>query len=123
MLAWTIYISFLGAVVTLSVARRSARTARLLALGAAVAALVCALGGIMQFQPGRVQTITRIAWIPWLGIEYHLAADGISATLVLLTGIAARRCRNWQKRFRCRLDCPRRSWRARRGYCLMWLRR
>ncbi|HEY5911897.1 MAG TPA: NADH-quinone oxidoreductase subunit M [Verrucomicrobiae bacterium] len=89
MLAWTIYISFLGAVVTLAAARGSARTARLLALGATVAGLVCALGGIMQFQPGRVQTITRIAWIPPLGIEYHLAADGISATLVLLTGIAA----------------------------------
>ena len=28
-------------------------------------------------------------WIPSLGIQYHLAADGISLTLVLLTGIIA----------------------------------
>jgi hypothetical protein len=28
-------------------------------------------------------------WIPTLGIEYHLAADGISLTLILLTGIIA----------------------------------
>jgi len=33
--------------------------------------------------------IARIPWIPSLGIEYHLAADGISVTLVLLTGIAS----------------------------------
>jgi NADH-quinone oxidoreductase subunit M len=30
-----------------------------------------------------------VPWIPDLGIEYHLAADGISLTLVLLTGVAA----------------------------------
>ena len=30
-----------------------------------------------------------VPWIPSLGIHYHLAADGISLTLVLLTGLAA----------------------------------
>src|SRR5207302_6248886 len=30
-----------------------------------------------------------VSWVPTLGIEYHLAADGISLILVLLTGIAA----------------------------------
>src|SRR6202451_3902562 len=34
-------------------------------------------------------TIVRAPWIPALGIEYHLAADGISLVLVLLTGVAA----------------------------------
>ena len=34
-------------------------------------------------------TISESPWIPSLGIQYHLAADGISLTLVLLTGIAA----------------------------------
>src|SRR4030095_3497036 len=34
-------------------------------------------------------TITRLPWIPWLGAEYFLAADGISVVLVGLTGIAA----------------------------------
>ena len=34
-------------------------------------------------------TVAKVPWIPSLGIEYHLAADGISLTLVLLTGLAA----------------------------------
>src|SRR6202022_2745149 len=32
-------------------------------------------------------TVVRMPWVPSLGIEYHLAADGISLTLLLLTGI------------------------------------
>ncbi len=43
----------------------------------------------MQYRPGEILTVTRLPWIPQLGIEYHLAADGISLVLVLLTGIAA----------------------------------
>src|SRR5208283_5310342 len=38
--------------------------------------------------PG-IKDIAQADWIPSLGIEYHLAADGISLTLVLLTGLAA----------------------------------
>lgn len=86
MFAWTIYISFLGAAALLLLPRRSARC---FALAATIAGLVCALGGVWRFHPGQLHTITRVPWIPSLGIEYHLAADGISATLVLLTGIAA----------------------------------
>jgi NADH-quinone oxidoreductase subunit M len=33
--------------------------------------------------------VASVPWIPSLGINYHLAADGISLTLVLLTGFAA----------------------------------
>src|SRR5262249_45623811 len=36
-----------------------------------------------------IEPIIKVPWVPSLGIEYHLAADGISLTLVLLTGIAA----------------------------------
>ena len=34
-------------------------------------------------------TVVAYPWVPSLGIEYHLAADGISLTLLLLTGIVA----------------------------------
>ncbi len=34
-------------------------------------------------------TIVHRSWVPSLGIEYYLAADGISLVLVLLTGIVA----------------------------------
>lgn len=65
------------------------RVARILALLTAIAGFVLALGGFAQQQTGELATITRVPWIPSLGIEYHLAADGISLTLLLLTGIVA----------------------------------
>jgi NADH-quinone oxidoreductase subunit M len=89
MLGWTIYISFLGAGVMLLLPKRSVASARILALLTAVAGFVIALTAFVQHRTGEMLTITRVPWVPSLGIEYHLAADGISLTLVLLTGIIA----------------------------------
>jgi NADH-quinone oxidoreductase subunit M len=89
MLAWTIYISFLGAAAMLLLPKGSAALARALALLTAVAGFVIALTAFVDHRTGEMLTIARVPWIPSLGIEYHLAADGISLTLVLLTGIIA----------------------------------
>ena len=89
MLAWTIYISLLGVAALMLLPRGDARRARTVALLTAVVGFVIALAGALRLDPGKVNTITLVPWIPSLGIEYHLAADGISLTLVLLTGIAA----------------------------------
>jgi NADH-quinone oxidoreductase subunit M len=89
MLAWTIYISFLGAVVLALLPKGNARAARAVALLTAVLGFAIGLTGTLQAQSGAMQTIAKVRWIPSLGIEYYLAADGISLTLVLLTGIAA----------------------------------
>src|ERR1035437_9377223 len=89
MLGWTIYISFLGAAVMLLLPKRSVASARILALLTAVTGFVIALTAFVQHRTGEMLTITRVPWVPSLGIEYHLAADGISLTLVLLTGIIA----------------------------------
>lgn len=87
MLAWTIYLSFLGALAArLS---PSKQLARILALLTAIAGFALTLITLIQWQPGEILTVARIAWIPQLGIEYHLAVDGISMTVLLLTGIAA----------------------------------
>jgi len=48
-----------------------------------------ALTAFVQHRSGEMLTVTRVPWIPSLGIEYHLAADGISLALILLTGIVA----------------------------------
>jgi NADH-quinone oxidoreductase subunit M len=88
-LAWTIYGSFLGAALLALWRPRQAGAARGVALLTALAGFGCGLAGALQARPGEIQTVTRLAWIPSLGIEFHLAADGISLTLVLLTGIAA----------------------------------
>src|SRR5579875_1125332 len=86
MLAWTIYISFVGAAVLLLLPRQAAR---IVALLVAVCGLAITLATLAARPSGKLVTITRIAWVPSLGLEYHLAADGISLTLVLLTGIVA----------------------------------
>src|SRR5436190_17459764 len=89
-LAWTIYSSFIGVAVLMLLPRGKVRAARTIALLASIAGLVCALVAIFTAKPGsEIQTIARTSWIPSLGIEYYLASDGISLTLVLLTGLAS----------------------------------
>ncbi len=89
MLAWTIYISFLGVVLLMLLPSTAVRGARAVALGSALGGLGIALAGFLEFKPGRFDTYSDLPWIPSLGIHYHLGADGISLTLVLLTGLAA----------------------------------
>ena len=95
MLAWTIYISFIGVLVLMLLPKGNASAARKVAILTAVAGLVVAVAGwVAQIQKPpelrtKIETVAQVSWVPTLGIEYHLAADGISLTLVLLTGIAA----------------------------------
>src|SRR3989454_7334650 len=87
-LVWTIYISFLGAVVVTFLPRDNAPAARVVALLTALTGFAVALIGTFGTGAG-LNTFCDATWVPTLGIRYHLAADGISLTLVLLTGIAA----------------------------------
>lgn len=89
MLAWTVYISFFGVLVLMLLPKGNASAARKVAMTTAVAGLLVALAGFINFEKGEILTVAKVPWIPSLGLEYHLAADGISLTLVLLTGLAA----------------------------------
>src|SRR6266481_5377851 len=89
MLAWTIYITFIGVAVLMLLPKENARLARTVAILTASIGFVIGLGEFFAARAGEIQTLAKIPWIPSLGIEYHLAADGISLTLVLLTGLAA----------------------------------
>src|SRR6266516_5427488 len=88
MLAWTIYISFFGVVLLTLLPRDNARAARIVALLTALGGLAIALAGTLNRGAG-MNTFCDADWVPSLGIHYHLAADGISLTLLLLTGVAA----------------------------------
>jgi NADH-quinone oxidoreductase subunit M len=89
MLAWTIYLSFAGALVEALLPRSSARLARWFALAVAVAGLaVAAVGFFAAAGQGRL-VLVDLPWVPAMGIHFLLAADGISRVLVLLTGLAA----------------------------------
>jgi NADH-quinone oxidoreductase subunit M len=89
MLAWTIYLSFAGALAEALLPKGKAGVARWLALIVALLGLLHAAGGFIQgIGQGRM-VIADVPWVPSMGIHYLLAADGISRVLVLLTGLAA----------------------------------
>ncbi|GAB6901206.1 complex I subunit 4 family protein [Kineosporia succinea] len=61
-------------------------------LGTLVGLATLVLGVLATVQTGldgfgRTQLEVRIAWVPALGLEAHLGMDGVSAPLVLLTGL------------------------------------
>ncbi|MBI3196034.1 MAG: NADH-quinone oxidoreductase subunit M [Rhodospirillales bacterium] len=88
MLAWTIYISFIGAAVVALVPR--APLARFVALLTSLLGLGVGLMGVLERKnPGSFEPIINTPWIGAINASYFLGADGISLTLVLLTGIAA----------------------------------
>jgi NADH-quinone oxidoreductase subunit M len=93
MLAWTIYLSFAGALAEALLPpllpKGRAVLARWLALAVAAGGLALGLQGFVAgMGQGRV-VIVDLPWVPSMGIHFLLAADGISRVLVLLTGLAA----------------------------------
>jgi NADH-quinone oxidoreductase subunit M len=89
MLAWTIYLSFAGALIEALLPKGKPGVARWLALFVAVLGLLHGVGGFIHgIGQGRI-VIVDAPWVPSMGIHYLLAADGISRVLVLLTGLAA----------------------------------
>jgi NADH-quinone oxidoreductase subunit M len=89
MLAWTIYLSFAGALVEALLPKKKAGLARGFALLIAAAGFAVAIAGFASGMGQGRTTITDVLWVPSMGIHYMLAADGISRVLVLLTGLAA----------------------------------
>lgn len=59
------------------------------ALAAASAALALSLVAYLSYDLGQggYQFVQKLPWIPVLGISYHVGIDGMSAPLVLLTGV------------------------------------
>src|SRR5947207_4232123 len=88
MIAWTIYITFAGAIVVLVLPRVFARWIALVTVAAgfaiSLATFFCDDVDLAHFT-----TVVRVPWVPALGMNYHLAVDGISLTLVLVTGLVA----------------------------------
>jgi NADH-quinone oxidoreductase subunit M len=88
-LAWTIYLSFAGAVIEALLPKGRNALARWFALAIALSGLALAVGGFIAGRGQGRTVIADAAWVPTMGIRYLLAADGISRVLVLLTGLAA----------------------------------
>src|SRR6059058_6181881 len=89
MIAWTIYVTFAGAVLLLLLPRTFARWSALLTTIAGLVLGLIALVRTPIADLAHFSTIVRAPWVPALGMNYHLAVDGISLTMVLVTGIVA----------------------------------
>src|SRR6478609_3084162 len=89
MIAWTIYITFASAVLLLLLPRAFARWIALLATIGGLALGLVALVRTPIADLAQFTTIVRVPWVPALGMNYHLAIDGVSLTMVLVTGISA----------------------------------
>src|SRR2546421_2244291 len=89
-LPYAIYLSFAGAAVALTAGSGSARRARWIALLTALTSWSLVLITAVDFTPTHgLKTLVDVPWISEMGIRYHLAVDGISLTLLTLTGLAA----------------------------------
>src|SRR6202046_4915433 len=88
-MAWAIYISFTGALISALLPGARPALARWWALAVAAAGLAIAVAGFAAGMGQGRQVFVDALWVPSMGIHFLLAADGISRVLVLLTGIAS----------------------------------
>src|SRR5215471_10171094 len=89
MIAWTIYLTFAGAVLSLVLPRAFARFIALLTTIAGLAICLLTFVRMPIADLAHFTTIVRVPWVPALRMNYHLAIDGISLTMILVTGISA----------------------------------
>jgi NADH-quinone oxidoreductase subunit M len=82
-LVWLIAILLGAGIVGAIAARWSATAARVIALGATAVDFALALA-LWVNQPAAQQPVD-LAWVPQFGIHFHLALDGLSLPLLLLT--------------------------------------
>ena len=82
-------LPLLGAVLVLGVGARSRKLARLLALACAFVSLAMTLILWHRFNPayGGLQFEEAHAWIPALGVQYHVGIDGLGLLMLLLSAI------------------------------------
>src|SRR5258708_28697636 len=89
MIAWTIYLTFGGAVLLLLLPPAFARWIALLTTIVGFVLCLVTFVGTPIRDLAHFTTIVRVPWVPALGMNYHLAIDGVTLTMVLVTGISA----------------------------------
>src|SRR5205809_7567265 len=89
MIAWTIYITFAGAVLLLLFPGVFARWITLLTTIAGLALGVVAFVRTPIADLAHFTTIVKVPWVPPLGMNYILGFDGGSFRLVLVRGFSA----------------------------------
>ena len=88
-LSWLIVLPLAGAVAAASVDRRHERTHRAIGLLTAALVFLVAASVWWRFAQGAalLQFEEKAPWVPGVGLTYHLGVDGLSVSLVALTGL------------------------------------
>ncbi|PIQ82749.1 MAG: oxidoreductase [Candidatus Omnitrophica bacterium CG11_big_fil_rev_8_21_14_0_20_64_10] len=88
-LSWMIFLPLGGAVAVLFLPKGNERLIRGFGLAVTLAVLAGALLLWRGFNPSAAgfQWEQKIAWIPMIGVHYHVGLDGLNFPLILLTGI------------------------------------
>ena len=90
-LSTVVFVPLLGALIALFIPRERENAHRTWALIVSLIPLVLllALWGPFDATKAGMQFEERIAWLPSLGISYHLGIDGISYPLLLITAVVS----------------------------------
>jgi NADH-quinone oxidoreductase subunit M len=87
-LSWIVFLPLAGAVLLMLYPRNQEEAIRRTALLISTAVLGLCVPLLIEFKAtAEMQFVERVSWIPAWGVEYHLALDGISLFLVILTGL------------------------------------
>lgn len=91
LLSLIVFAPWIGAALLAALPRIAPRTSRIVALGFSLSTVVLGLVAVAHFDSARpeMQFSELHAWIPSLGVSYHLGLDGMSLLLVLLTGLVS----------------------------------
>lgn len=82
------FVPMIGALIVLLLPKQSDRAIKAVSLLAGLVSLALSVKLWMAFDPaGGLQFEERWAWIPVIHVDYRLAVDGLSVTMVLLTAI------------------------------------
>ncbi len=81
------FVPMVGAILLLLLPRRQEHVTKLVTLGTTLVTFVVSLPVYFRFDAASAdyQFVEQRAWIPSLGVTYHVGVDGISVLLVLLT--------------------------------------
>jgi NADH-quinone oxidoreductase subunit M len=89
MLTATVFLPLAGAIAIMVLLGNNPRGVKWFAAGIGIAEFVLSIIVFVKYDSavGGFQLAERFDWIPLMDIQYHLAIDGLSAPLILLTGL------------------------------------
>ena len=93
LLSITVWAPIVGALVVMFLPRAANGAIKAVSLVASAVAMLASIAVVRKFDPGGgFQFEEKFNWIEAFNIQYYLAVDGISVTMVLLTGILSFIC-------------------------------